>query len=43
MRFLCFFLQLVASFLVELEATVMEVVVWLCHDFAVGFTFVIVG
>ena len=33
-RFLFFFFfQLVASFLVELKATMMVVVVWLCHGF----------
>ena len=40
MRFLGFFFfcfQLVASFLVELEATVMVVVVWLCHNGGGGF------
>ena len=43
--FFFFFFQLVASFLVELEATVMVVVVvvWLCHNVAVGFIFVVVG
>ena len=41
--FFFFFFQLVASFLVELEATVMVVVVWLCRDggggFCCGFVF----
>ena len=32
-----FFFQLVASFLVELEATVMVVVVWLCRNGGGGF------
>ena len=35
--FFFFFFQLVASFLVELEATVMVVVVWLCRDGGGGF------
>ena len=38
-----FFFQLFASFLVELKATVMVVVVWSCHDVALGFIFVVVG
>ena len=38
-----FFFQLVASFLVELEVTVMVVVVWLCRDVVVGFIFMVVG
>ena len=42
-RVFFFFFQLVASFLVELEATVMVVVVWLCCDVAVGFIFVVTG
>ena len=42
--FFCFFFfQLFASFLVELKATVMVVVVWSCHDVALGFIFVVVG
>ena len=41
--FLFFFFQLFASFLVELKATVMVVVVWSCCDVALGFIFVVVG
>ena len=43
-RFLFFFFfQLVASFLVELKATMMVVVVWSCRDVALSFIFVVVG
>ena len=41
--FFFFFFQLFASFLVELKATVMVVVVWSCRDVALGFIFVVVG